>query len=165
MREQHRGQVIYPELHFVTVFGELLLGGHHAGIVDQHINVAQFLIELSGAIAYLFKVCQIQGKQAHFCLWVGVLDFGDGGLPLGLVAAGEDNLRAAAGQLLCRAETNAGIAAGDQYAFAHDGPCPASLFVCRQLNRPHRWEWGRWGHFLRFSVAVGSWQATGKCPG
>jgi len=117
--EQHRGQVIDAELHFVAVAGEFLLGRHHAGVVDQHVQFTEFAVDQSRVVAHIFQIGKVQRKQSHFGVRMAVLDASDGGLALGLVATGQGHFRAVAGQLFGGTVADAGIAAGNQNTLAH----------------------------------------------
>ena len=98
-------EVVRAELHLEAVLGALLGDGHHAGVVDEDVEVA---LPRVGEGVDGGEVGEVE--LAHLGL---ALDGGRGRLALGEIADGEDDVRAGAAELASGGEADAAVGAGD----------------------------------------------------
>ena len=112
-REREVPEVVRAELQLEPVGGLRARDGHHARVVDQHVDVA---FELGGERAHRRQVGEVEPAHGEV-----PVEFTDRVLALGGVAAGDDDTGAGCGQGARGLQPDAAVGAGDDERRARPG--------------------------------------------
>ena len=93
-RQREVAEVVGAKLPLEAIVGVLEGGGHHAGVVDEDVDLVKPLAGARSGGADAFERAQIERDRVELCIRHGVEDRGDRLVELGLIAPRHHDMRA-----------------------------------------------------------------------